>query len=76
MVLHPAFTCAVVPGSTLIPSLFGLLDFEDSSSPTWYNMLDGQVNLRDAIRRQIGFKDPKTGKEYKLIDNPAVLLVR
>lgn len=53
-----------------------MVDFEDSSSPTWFNMMDGQVNLKDAVRRQIGFKDPKSGKEYKLVANPAVLLVR
>jgi len=53
-----------------------MADFEDSSSPTWFNMLDGQVNLRDAIRREIGFKDPKNGKAYTLNENPAVLLVR
>jgi malate synthase len=40
------------------------------------NNLDGQVNLRDAIRRQIAFKDAKTGKEYKLNEKTATLLVR
>jgi malate synthase len=51
-------------------------DFEDSTTPTWENLLDGQLNLRDAIRRTITFSDPATGKDYKLIDKPAVLMVR
>jgi hypothetical protein len=48
----------------------------DSNSPTWTNNLDGQVNLRDAVRRQIAYKGPN-GKEYKLNDGKiATLLVR
>src|SRR5580658_1319556 len=50
-----------------------MADFEDSSTPLWNNLLDGQINLRDAIRRTIAFTDPATGKQYKLIDKPAVL---
>jgi malate synthase len=53
-----------------------MADFEDSTTPTWDNLLDGQINLQDAIRRTITFEDPKTGKSYKLIDKPAVLFVR
>ncbi|KAK3389052.1 malate synthase, glyoxysomal [Sordaria brevicollis] len=41
-----------------------MADFEDSSAPTWANMVNGQVNLYDAIRRQIDFKQGP--KEYKL----------
>ncbi|KAL1953327.1 hypothetical protein VTO42DRAFT_3007 [Malbranchea cinnamomea] len=41
-----------------------MADFEDSSAPTWENMINGQVNLYDAIRRQIDFT--QGGKEYKL----------
>ncbi|KAJ5865401.1 uncharacterized protein N7529_007317 [Penicillium soppii] len=41
-----------------------MADFEDSSAPTWDNMVNGQVNLYDAIRRQVDFK--QAGKEYKL----------
>ncbi|AEO65083.1 e91fc2a2-265a-4c7d-b114-67562db37b62 [Thermothielavioides terrestris] len=41
-----------------------MADFEDSSAPTWDNMVNGQVNLYDAVRRQIDFK--QGGKEYKL----------
>lgn len=52
-----------------------MADFEDSNAPTWLNNLDGQVNLRDAVRRTIGFKGPN-GKEYKLNDKIATLIVR
>jgi len=53
-----------------------MADFEDSTTPTWDNLLDGQINLRDAVRRTITFEDPTTKKSYKLIDSPAVLFVR
>ena len=53
-----------------------MADFEDSSTPTWNNLLDGQMNLRDAIRRTITYADPATGKQYKLNDKVAVLFVR
>lgn len=53
-----------------------MADFEDSSTPTWTNLLDGQVNLKDAIRRQIDFKASGTGKEYKLNSEHATLMVR
>ena len=52
-----------------------MADFEDANSPTWENMVQGQINLRDAIRRAIGFTSPE-GKEYTLNDKCAVLLVR
>ncbi len=42
-----------------------MADFEDANSPTWENMIDGQINLRDAIRRTITFTNPN-GKEYQL----------
>lgn len=50
--------------------------FEDATSPTWVNMIEGQVNMRDAVRKTIFFTQPSNGKTYKLNDNPAVLLVR
>lgn len=53
-----------------------MADFEDSSTPLWNNLLDGQINLRDAIRRTISFEDPNTGKKYKLNEKTAVLFVR
>jgi malate synthase len=52
-----------------------MADLEDSNSPTWRNTIEGQLNLRDAVRREISFINPD-GKEYRLIDNPAVLFVR
>ena len=53
-----------------------MADFEDSTTPTWTNLLDGQTNLRDAIRRTITYTDPATGKHYALSPEPAVLFVR
>ncbi|HEV8423260.1 MAG TPA: hypothetical protein VGQ40_07940, partial [Chthoniobacterales bacterium] len=52
-----------------------MADFEDANSPTWANMIEGQINLRDAIRRTIAFTSPE-GKEYRLNSAVAVLLVR
>ena len=52
-----------------------MADFEDASSPTWDVMMDGQVNLRDAVQRTIGFTDTN-GREYRLDENPALLMVR
>jgi malate synthase len=52
-----------------------MADFEDSTSPTWRNVIDGQVNLRDAVRREIGFASPE-GKQYKLNEKTAALFVR
>lgn len=53
-----------------------MADFEDSNSPSWNNNLNGQINLRDAIRGTIEFINPKNGKEYKLNEQTATLLVR
>ncbi len=53
-----------------------MADFEDSLAPTWSNVLEGQQNLRDAVRRTIAFDDPDSGKHYELGDSPAVLFVR
>jgi malate synthase len=52
-----------------------MADFEDSNAPTWDNVLDGQVNLRDAVRGTIDFTSPE-GKQYKVREDPAVLMVR
>jgi malate synthase len=52
-----------------------MADFEDANSPTWQNMVEGQINLRDAVRRTIAFRSPE-GKDYKLNEQTAVLLVR
>ncbi len=53
-----------------------MADFEDATTPTWSNQMQGQINLRDAVRRQIDFTDPQSGREYKLNDKTATLLVR
>ena len=53
-----------------------MADFEDASTPTWANMVEGQFNLADAVRRQIDYVDPTSGKSYKLNDKTAVLFVR
>src|SRR3546814_10294523 len=52
-----------------------MTDFEDSNSPNWFNQVQGQVNLCDAIRRKISFTNEK-GKEYKLNDKVATLQIR
>jgi malate synthase len=52
-----------------------MADFEDSNTPTWSNQIEGQINVRDALRGTIGFVSPE-GKEYKLNDKVATLLVR
>lgn len=51
-----------------------MADFEDSNSPTWENVMDGQINLRDLNSRNIDFEIK--GKQYILNEKPAVLLVR
>lgn len=53
-----------------------MADFEDASSPRWDNMVQGQVNLFNAIRRQIDFTDEEKGKRYALKDKVATLKVR
>lgn len=52
-----------------------MADFEDSLTPTFENVMDGQINLRDAVNRSISFTSPE-GKEYKLNDKTTVLIVR
>ena len=51
-----------------------MADFEDANCPTWHNMIDGQINLRDAVRRTITLE--QAGKSYKLNEKTAVLLPR
>ena len=52
-----------------------MADFEDANSPTWANNIEGHINLRDAVRRTIDFTSPE-GKQYKLAEKTATLLVR
>ncbi|WP_437398009.1 malate synthase A [Flagellimonas lutimaris] len=53
-----------------------MADFEDSNAPSWYNCMQGQQNLIDANKRTITYHDSRKGKDYKLNDEVAVLLVR
>ncbi len=53
-----------------------MADFEDSCSPTWHNLLDGQRNLIDAVRRTIQFEAAESGKLYRLAERTATLVVR
>ncbi len=53
-----------------------MADFEDSLSPTWENVAQGQINMRDAVNGTITFDNPETGKHYKLDADPAVLMCR
>ena len=52
-----------------------MADFEDALSPTWSNVVQGHLNLMDAVRRKLTFTSPE-GKTYKLNEKLATLLVR
>jgi malate synthase len=52
-----------------------MADFEDAHSPVWSRTLEGQVNLADAVRREIDYQSPE-GKSYRLPERPAVLFCR
>src|SRR5271168_4459148 len=53
-----------------------MADFEDATTPSWDNLIEGQANLGDAVRRAITFDDPETGRHYTLNGKTAVLFVR
>jgi malate synthase len=53
-----------------------MADFEDATSPTWANLIDGQINLADRWAGRLDFTDPVSGKAYALKPTPAVLMVR
>ena len=53
-----------------------MADFEDATTPSWDNLIEGQANLIDAVRRRISFDDPETGRHYALHDHTAALFVR
>ncbi len=53
-----------------------MADFEDANSPVWENCVAGQINLRDAVRRTITYKNPANDKFYQLNEETAVLKVR
>jgi len=52
-----------------------MADFEDANSPTWDNMVQGQINLRDAVNEDLSLETPE-GKRYELKKEHAVLFVR
>jgi malate synthase len=52
-----------------------MADFEDSNAPTWANMVEGQINLRDAVHGTIGYTSPQ-GRRYSLAERTAILFVR
>jgi malate synthase len=52
-----------------------MADFEDANSPTWENVIEGQINLRDAARRTLTYSSPE-GKKYALQDRIAVIVAR
>jgi len=52
-----------------------MADFEDANAPTWRNMVEGHINLRDAIEGTIAYEG-SDGRHYKLDESPATLLVR
>ena len=52
-----------------------MADFEDANAPTWHNMVEGHINLRDAIDGTITYTG-SDGRHYELADDPATLLVR
>ena len=53
-----------------------MADFEDSNTPTWDNLIEGQINLMDAARRSVTYDDPTTNRHYELKPTIATLLVR
>jgi malate synthase len=53
-----------------------MADFEDATAPSWDNLVQGQVNLLDAVLGTIAFDDPATGKSYRPGERTAVLMVR
>src|SRR5688572_33166857 len=52
-----------------------MADIEDALSPTWENVVEGQANLQDAVRRELAMTSPE-GKEYRLNERIATLVVR
>jgi malate synthase len=53
-----------------------MADFEDATSPTWANLVGGQANLMDAVRKTISYVQPDSGKRYALNPAIATLMVR
>ncbi len=52
-----------------------MADFEDANSPTWENVMEGQLNMRDAARLTLTYASPE-GKKYALKEKIAVIIAR
>ncbi|MEO7598924.1 MAG: malate synthase A, partial [Opitutus sp.] len=52
-----------------------MADFEDANSPTWANVMEGQINMRDAARRTLSYVSPE-GKSYALKEKTATIIAR
>lgn len=52
-----------------------MADFEDSTAPTWANLVDGQINLRDAVTGSIALRTVE-GRDYRLNPDPAVWMMK
>ena len=70
-----------VPKKMLISALNSgadcyMTDLEDSLTPTFDNLMESQLNIKDAINKKIDFVDKKSGKEYKLNNKTSVLIIR
>ena len=70
-----------VPKKMLISALNSgadcyMTDFEDSLTPVFDNLIQGQLNIKDAINKKIDFVEQMSGKEYKLNNKTAVLIIR
>ena len=70
-----------VPKKMLISALNSgadcyMTDFEDSLTPTFENLMEGQLNIKNAVDKKIDFIDEKSKKEYKLNNKTAVLIIR
>ena len=53
-----------------------MADFEDATSPTWDELIQGQANLKAYWLGRLGFTDPDSAKRYEVGETPAVLMVR
>ncbi|MGO8778297.1 MAG: malate synthase A [Rhodomicrobium sp.] len=53
-----------------------MADFEDALSPSWANVIEGQINVKDYWLGQIGFIEEDTGKRYDVGPKPAILMIR
>jgi malate synthase len=53
-----------------------MADFEDATAPTWHELVQGQINLRNRWLGKLDFTDPDSGKRYAIGPDPAVLMVR